>query len=119
MGSIRNNSPGLDVSFTAVMRCGGVDGMDRMNRVDRACGWGADVIMLIGGRSILHCCIGLLVGRVINVPRFEAFQTFAVSIKLAGDLASMIIPFLSRSKAAESGVVLGVIEIHDLTEYSH
>ena len=41
-----------------------------------------------------------------------------VGIELAGYLAGVIIPFLGGSEAdAESGVVLGVVEIDYLSEY--
>ena len=51
------------------------------------------------------------------MSRLEIFETLAVRLELSGDFAGVIIPFLGRSEAdAESGVVLGVIEIYNLSE---
>ena len=54
------------------------------------------------------------------MPRLEIFETLAVRLELSRNFAGMIIPFLGRSEAnAESRVVLGVVEIYDLSEDSH
>ena len=47
----------------------------------------------------------------------EVFEALTVRFELTGDFAGVVIPFLGRSEAdAESGVVLGVIEIYNLSE---
>jgi hypothetical protein len=46
----------------------------------------------------------------------KVLEALAIRFELTGDFAGMVIPFLGRSEAdAESGVVLGVVEIDDLT----
>lgn len=54
------------------------------------------------------------------MSQLEIFEALAVRLKLSGDFAGVIVPFLGRSEAdAESRVVLGVVEIYDLSEDGH
>jgi hypothetical protein len=47
----------------------------------------------------------------------EVLEALTVRFELTGDFAGVVIPLLGRSEAdAESGVVLGVIEIYNLSE---
>ena len=64
--------------------------------------------------------LGLFFGWGAEMSKFEILEALAVRPKLSCDFAGVIIPFLGRSEAdAESGVVLGVVEIYDLSEDSH
>jgi hypothetical protein len=55
--------------------------------------------------------------RDAEMPCLKVFEALTVGFELTGDFACMVIPLLGGSEAdAESGVVLGVIEINYLSE---
>ena len=112
--AVRDDDARLDVRLGDVVRRG---------RVDRVDGRRADVVVLegigLGGRAAaaVHGLVLLLVvdrGHA-EVAGFEVLEAVAVRFELAGDFAGVVVPLLRGAEAdAESGVVLGVVEIYYL-----